>query len=140
MEHLDFEKPIIELESRLTKLKELALGADGSMEQNITDLEAKIQTLKTNTYQKLTRWQRVQLSRHPNRPYSLDYLHTLVDDFLELHGDRMSYDDPAIVGGFGKIEKQTFMFVGQQKGRNLKERKKRNFGMANPSGYHKAGV
>ena len=115
MEYLDFEKPIVELESRLKELKELASRADNNMDQSITDLEVKIQALKTNTYQKLTRWQRVQLSRHPNRPYTLDYLHTLVNDFLELHGDRLSYDDPAIVGGFGKIENQTFMFVGQQK-------------------------
>ncbi len=136
---LDFEKPIAELQNRLENLKNLTKdGDDKAVFDMISDLENKIEELKKKTYENLTRWQKVQLSRHPNRPYTLDYLYSITPDFLELHGDRLSHDDLALIGGFGKIDKQTFMFIGQQKGRNLKDRKKRNFGMANPSGYRKA--
>jgi acetyl-CoA carboxylase carboxyl transferase subunit alpha len=101
-------------------------------------LEDKIQTLKKETFQNLTRWQRVQLSRHADRPYSLDYIYEITNDFIELHGDRTVKDDKAMIGGLGDIDGRTVMFIGQQKGRNTKQRQERNFGMANPEGYRKA--
>jgi acetyl-CoA carboxylase carboxyl transferase subunit alpha len=101
-------------------------------------LEEKIARLKKTTYQNLTRWQRVQLSRHPDRPYTLDYIETICDKFIELHGDRNFGDDKAMLGGFGEIGGHSIMFIGQQKGRNTKQRQFRNFGMANPEGYRKA--
>ena len=101
-------------------------------------LASKIQNLKKETFQNLTRWQRVQLSRHPERPYTLDYIYDITDDFIELHGDRQVKDDKAMVGGFGTLDGRSVMFIGQQKGRNTKQRQQRNFGMANPEGYRKA--
>ena len=136
--HLDFEKPIVELEQKLQEIKQLAQDNDVDVESTVKALEKKIDTLKRNTYKNLTRWQRVQLSRHPQRPYTLDYIYTLADDFIELHGDRGSADDKAIVGGLGTLDGQTIMFIGHQKGRNTKDRQYRNFGMANPEGYRKA--
>ncbi|GAB4395665.1 MAG: acetyl-CoA carboxylase carboxyltransferase subunit alpha [Microscillaceae bacterium] len=137
---LDFEKPIAELEEKLAAMKEYALQhhSNGNIEQAIRELEASILQLKRSTYQQLTRWQKVQLSRHSERPYTLDYIQAICDDFIELHGDRNVADDKAMVGGFGKVAGQTIMFVGQQKGRNTKQRQLRNFGMANPEGYRKA--
>ncbi len=137
---LDFEKPIADLEEKLVKMKEFATQQtkDDSIQEAITALEANIQKLKTGTYQNLTRWQKVQLSRHSERPYTLDYINTICEDFIELHGDRNVADDLAMVGGLGTVEGQTIMFVGQQKGRNTKQRQLRNFGMANPEGYRKA--
>jgi len=134
---LDFEKPIAELESKLNDMKNLAKGNDDFSEA-IAALEKKIGELKVNTFKNLTRWQRVQLSRHPDRPYTLDYIYEMTDDFIELHGDRGVKDDMAMVGGLGSIDGKTFMLIGQQKGRNTKQRQMRNFGMANPSGYRKA--
>ena len=135
---LEFEKPIAALESKLADMKELALSSDVDITEAIKSLEDKIKTLKKETFNNLTRWQRVELSRHPDRPYTLDYIYEMTDEFIELHGDRTVKDDKAMVGGFGKLDNQTVMFIGQQKGRNTKQRQMRNFGMANPEGYRKA--
>ncbi|HMJ68345.1 MAG TPA: acetyl-CoA carboxylase carboxyltransferase subunit alpha [Cyclobacteriaceae bacterium] len=135
---LDFEKPIAELETKLADMKTLADDSDDSVTRAIQALENKIVELKKETFENLTGWQRVQLSRHPDRPYTLDYIYEITSDFIELHGDRNVGDDKAMVGGFGTIDGQTFMMLGQQKGRNTKQRQMRNFGMANPEGYRKA--
>ena len=118
--------------------KQLAESSRVDVTEDVKSLEKKIQKLKEETYKNLTRWQRVQLSRHPERPYTLDYIYNITDDFVEIHGDRTVKDDKAMVGGFGTINGQTVMLVGQQKGRNTKQRQMRNFGMANPEGYRKA--
>ncbi|HEV8514770.1 MAG TPA: acetyl-CoA carboxylase carboxyltransferase subunit alpha [Cyclobacteriaceae bacterium] len=138
MNLLDFEKPIAELESKLTDMKQLADDSDESVNKAIQALENKIIDLKKETFENLTGWQRVQLSRHPDRPYTLDYIYEITTDFIELFGDRNVADDKAMVGGLGSVDGQTFMFIGQQKGRNTKQRQLRNFGMANPEGYRKA--
>lgn len=135
---LDFEKPITELEEKITGMKTLAQQSGVDVSNAVDSLEKKLQKLKEETYKNLTRWQRVQLSRHQDRPYTLDYIYEITDEFVELHGDRNVGDDRAMVGGFGAIGEQTVMFVGQQKGRNTKQRQERNFGMANPEGYRKA--
>ncbi len=135
---LEFEKPIAELEEKLNQMKNLAKESDVDVTEAIAGLEKKIVNLKKETFQNLTRWQRVQLSRHPDRPYTLDYIYEITDEFVELHGDRAVRDDKAMVGGFGSINGQSFMLIGQQKGRNTKQRQERNFGMANPEGYRKA--
>lgn len=138
MNLLDFEKPIAELESKLTDMKQLADDSDDSVNKAIQALENKIIDLKKETFENLTGWQRVQLSRHPDRPYTLDYIYEITNDFIELFGDRNVGDDKAMIGGLGTVDGQTFMFIGQQKGRNTKQRQMRNFGMANPEGYRKA--
>lgn len=138
MNLLDFEKPIAELESKLKDMKQLADDSDVSVSSAIQALEKKIIELKKETFENLTGWQRVQLSRHPDRPYTLDYIYEITTDFIEIHGDRQVGDDKAMIGGFGSVEGQTFMFIGQQKGRNTKQRQLRNFGMPNPEGYRKA--
>lgn len=138
MSLLDFEKPIAELEAKLNDMKQLAKDSDTDVQAAITALEKKILELKKETFENLTGWQRVQLSRHPERPYTLDYIYEITSDFIELHGDRTIADDKAMVGGFGTIDGKTFMLIGQQKGRNTKQRQLRNFGMANPEGYRKA--
>jgi acetyl-CoA carboxylase carboxyl transferase subunit alpha len=138
MNLLDFEKPIAELETKLQDMKQLADDSDENVNAAIRALEKKIQELKKETFENLTGWQRVQLSRHPDRPYTLDYIYEITSDFIELHGDRSVADDKAMVGGLAMIEGQTFMLIGQQKGRNTKQRQMRNFGMANPEGYRKA--
>jgi len=135
---LEFEQPIVELEGKLAEMKQLAESSRVDVTEDVKSLEKKIQKLKEETYKNLTRWQRVQLSRHPERPYTLDYFYNITDDFVEIHGDRTVSDDKAMVGGFGTINGQTVMLVGQQKGRNTKQRQMRNFGMANPEGYRKA--
>ena len=135
---LDFEKPIVELDEKIADMKSLAEQSGVDVSDAIKALEEKLQKLKKETYSNLTRWQRVQLSRHQDRPYTLDYIYELTDDFVELHGDRNVADDKAMIGGFGNVGGQTIMFVGQQKGRNTKQRQERNFGMANPEGYRKA--
>ena len=136
---LDFEKPIADLEARLASMKQdIGESHDEESEAALKILENKILQLKIETYKNLTPWQRVQLSRHPERPYTLDYIYSITQDFIEIFGDRNVKDDKAMVGGFGTIEGQTFMLIGQQKGRNTKERQVRNFGMANPEGYRKA--
>ena len=135
---LEFEKPIADLELKLQEMKELAKGKNIDLSGDIQSLEDKIQVLKKETFQNLTRWQRVQLSRHADRPYALDYIYEITKDFIELHGDRTVKDDKAMIGGLGDIDGRTVMFIGQQKGRNTKQRQERNFGMANPEGYRKA--
>jgi acetyl-CoA carboxylase carboxyl transferase subunit alpha len=135
---LDFEKPIAELESKLDDMKHLASNSDKEVQAAVKALERKILDLKKETFENLTGWQRVQLSRHPDRPYTLDYIYEITNDFIEIHGDRTVSDDKAMVGGLGSIDGQTFMLIGQQKGRNTKQRQMRNFGMANPEGYRKA--
>ncbi len=139
MEYLDFELPIKELEEQLQKCTIIGEESEVDVTNTCKEIEDKITDLKKNIYENLTPWQRVQLSRHPNRPYTLDYIKALAGDtFMELHGDRTVKDDKAIVGGLGKIGDQSFMFIGQQKGINTKMRQYRNFGMANPEGYRKA--
>jgi len=135
---LDFEKPIAELEKKLADMKELAKTSSVDVSEAAGQLEKKIIKLKKETFSNLTRWQRVQLSRHPDRPYALDYIYNITDEFVQLHGDRTVADDKAMIGGFGTLGKETIMFIGQQKGRSTKQRQMRNFGMANPEGYRKA--
>jgi acetyl-CoA carboxylase carboxyl transferase subunit alpha len=135
---LDFEKPITELEAKLADMKILAEQNDVDVTAAVAQLELKVLQLKKETYTNLTRWQRVQLSRHPDRPYTLDYIEMMCDSFIELHGDRNVKDDKAMVGGFAQINGVGCMIIGQQKGRNTKQRQMRNFGMPNPEGYRKA--
>ncbi len=139
MHELEFEKPLRNLEDDLRKAKDfLEQGYKGVDKKTIRELEEKIDKLKVGLYNNLTGWQKVQISRHPSRPYTLDYIHNITDDFVELHGDRLVKDDKAIVGGLGTINGQTMMLIGHQKGRNTKMRQYRNFGMPNPDGYRKA--
>lgn len=135
---LEFEKPIVELEGKLQEMMNVAEENDVDMTSAIKELEEKLKKLKKDTYKNLSRWERVQLSRHPERPYMLDYIENICDTFIELHGDRQVKDDKAIIGGFGEVDSQSIMFIGHQKGRNTKQRQIRNFGMANPEGYRKA--
>jgi len=136
--HLEFERPIEELENKISEMKNLARDSGVDVTEAVKSLELQLENLKKETFENLTRWQRVQLSRHPERPYTLDYIYELTDDFIEMHGDRAVMDDKAMIGGFGSVGGKTVMFVGQQKGRNTKQRQMRNFGMANPDGYRKA--
>lgn len=139
MEYLDFELPIKELDEQLDKCIAVGKNSGVNVASTCKEIENKIQETKHNIYDHLTPWQKVQLSRHPNRPYSLDYCYALTDNtFIELHGDRSFADDKAMVGGLGKIDGTTFMIIGQQKGKNTKERQYRRFGMPNPEGYRKA--
>ena len=135
---LDFEKPIIELEKKLNQMKDIAAKNGKSLDNEALSLEGKIIELKKEIFSNLTRWQKVQLSRHPNRPYFLDYIYKITTEFIELHGDRVAKDDKAMVGGIGEIDGKSVMLIGQQKGRTTKERQFRNFGMSNPDGYRKA--
>ena len=135
---LDFEKPIIELENKLNQMKDIAAKNGKSLDKEALSLEDKIIELKKEIFSNLTRWQKVQLSRHPNRPYFLDYIYKITNEFIELHGDRVAKDDKAMVGGIGEIDGNSVMLIGQQKGRTTKERQFRNFGMSNPDGYRKA--
>jgi len=136
--HLEFEKPIEELEHKIEEMKHLAHDSGVEVDKAVKALEIKLEGLKKEIFENLTRWQRVQLARHPERPYTLDYIYEITDDFIEMHGDRMVKDDKAMIGGFGSLDGKTVMFIGQQKGRNTKQRQMRNFGMANPDGYRKA--
>lgn len=139
MEYLDFEMPIKELQDQLAKCYEIGEESNVDVTATCKKIEKKLEKTKKDIYKGLTPWQRVQLSRHPNRPYTLDYIKAICGDtFMELHGDRTVKDDKAMVGGLGKIGDQSFMFIGQQKGFNTKTRQYRNFGMANPEGYRKA--
>ncbi len=133
---LDFERPIIELEQKIAEMRKYADNLD--IADEIAVLEGKVEQLRRSVYSNLTRWQRVQLARHPERPYTLDYIQMMMEDFIELHGDRHFGDDKAIVGGFATFEKQTVMIIGHQKGRDTKSNIYRNFGMPNPEGYRKA--
>ena len=139
MEYLDFELPIKELEDQLEKCQVIGQESEVDVTSTCTQINEKLIETKKSIYENLTAWQRVQLSRHPNRPYTLDHVRGLCGDtFLELHGDRGFKDDKAMIGGLGKIGGQSFMIIGQQKGYNTKTRQYRNFGMANPEGYRKA--
>lgn len=138
MNHLDFEKPIYDLEQKIAQLRALSLADNDVLANEITNLESRVEELRTKVFANLTRWQRVQLARHPERPYTLDYIDLMCGDFIELHGDRYFADDKALVGGLATIEGQAVMIMGHQKGRDTKTRQLRNFGMANPEGYRKA--
>jgi acetyl-CoA carboxylase carboxyl transferase subunit alpha len=134
---LDFEKPVADLEEKIAEMRTLSNGVD--LGQEIIAMESKADDLRHEIFENLTRWQRVQLARHPDRPYTLDYITALTSDFLELHGDRGVRDDPAIVGGFGTLDGiGSVMWIGHQKGRDTKQNVFRNFGMPNPEGYRKA--
>lgn len=139
MEYLEFESPIKELHDQLDKCKLIGSESDIDVTETCSQIELKLEKAKKEIYGNLSAWQRVQLSRHPSRPFTLDYIKALCGDtFLELHGDRNVMDDKAMIGGLGKIDDQSFMFIGTQKGYNTKTRQYRNFGMANPEGYRKA--
>lgn len=133
---LDFERPIVELEQKIAEMRVLADTLD--IQPQIDELEAQVEQLRVTIYRDLTRWQRVQIARHPDRPYSLDYFTHCFESFTELHGDRTFRDDPAIVGGLAKIDGNAVVIVGHQKGRDTKSNLRRNFGMPNPEGYRKA--
>tara|TARA_Y200000002_G_scaffold368888_1_gene362435 strand:+ start:115 stop:1062 length:948 start_codon:yes stop_codon:yes gene_type:complete len=135
---LDFEKPIIELEEKLNQMKDIAAKNGKSLDDEAVLLEDKINELKKEIFSNLTRWQKVQLSRHPKRPYFLDYVYKITNEFIELHGDRVAKDDKAMVGGIADIDGKSVVLIGQQKGRTTKDRQFRNFGMSNPDGYRKA--
>ncbi len=133
---LEFEKPILELEQKIEEMRKYADNLD--IADEISKLEQKVDLLRDSIFSSLTRWQRVQLARHPDRPYTLDYIHLMTEDFIELHGDRRFGDDKAIVGGLARLDGQTVMIIGHQKGRDTKSNLFRNFGMPNPEGYRKA--
>ncbi|GAB5548687.1 MAG: acetyl-CoA carboxylase carboxyltransferase subunit alpha [Sandaracinaceae bacterium] len=137
MAHLEFEKPLVELEARIRELKVYGVRESG-FEGELGKLEDRVETLQREIYDQLTVWQKVQLSRHPDRPYFLDYVERVFDDVVELHGDRSFSDDPAIISGFARLEGRTVAIIGHQKGRTTKEKVRRNFGMAHPEGYRKA--
>ena len=136
--YLDFERPIQKIVQRIDELRRVATSEDLELNDEIEKLEKKLVRLREDIYRKITPYQRVQLARHPNRPYSLDYINTVFEDFLELHGDRQFRDDPSIVAGWARFEGKAVMVIGQQKGRDTKEKIYRNFGMAHPEGYRKA--
>jgi len=137
--YLPFEEPILQIEEEIKKAKEIEENSGVDTSKMVKDLEKKLKDTTKDIFEKLTPWQRVQLSRHPDRPYTLQYINTMSDNtFVELHGDRGVKDDKAMIGGFGQLDGQTVMFVGQQKGINTKMRQYRNFGMPNPEGYRKA--
>jgi acetyl-CoA carboxylase carboxyl transferase subunit alpha len=138
MQFLDFEQPIAELEAKIDELKHLGTDSDINIEEEVTRLEAKSRALTRSIFKSLTPWRVAQLARHPQRPYTLDYIPQLFTEFAELHGDRMYADDPAIVGGLARLDGRPVMVIGQQKGRDTKERVRRNYGMPKPEGYRKA--
>ncbi len=138
MNYLDFEKPIIDLEKKISELSELNITDDNVLLPEIERLRSRVEELRASIFSNLTHWQRVQLSRHPDRPYTLDYVYNIMENFVELHGDRAYNDDKAIVGGFATLESRSVLVIGHQKGRDTKSRKYRNFGMPNPDGYRKA--
>src|SRR3990170_5070782 len=133
---LDFEKPIVELEAKLEEMRKFSDDLD--IDKEIVKIEEKVKKLKEGIYRELTRWQRVQLARHPDRPYTLDYINLMTTNFIELHGDRHFKDDKAIVGGFANLDEYKVLIIGHQKGRDTKSNLYRNFGMPNPEGYRKA--
>ena len=135
---LDFEQPIAELEAKIEELKHVTCDPEVNIQEEITRLQAKSRQLTTSIFANLTPWQITQLARHPQRPYTLDYIGAICTDFSELHGDRMYGDDPAIVGGLARIDGRPIMIIGHQKGRDTKERVRRNYGMPRPEGYRKA--
>ena len=138
LQYLDFERPIVDLESRLEQLRRLDDGTNKNLREEAGKLEKKIVKIRKEIFSNLTRWQITQLARHPNRPYMLDYVNHCFKNFLEIHGDRSFRDDPSIVAGFAELDSEKVMLIGQQKGRNTTEKISRNFGMAHPEGYRKA--
>ena len=139
MNYLEFEEPIKELDLQLLECNKLGEATDVDVSETRKKIELKLNKKIKEIYGKLTPWQKVQISRHPDRPYTLDYIKNITGNtFLELHGDRSFKDDKAMIGGLGRVDNQSFMFIGQQKGQNTKDRQYRNFGMANPEGYRKA--
>ncbi len=138
MQYLDFEQPIADLEKKIKELSELSITDDDVLTPEIERLEKRVDELRESIFTNLTRWQRVQLARHPDRPYTLDYIYKITENFVEIHGDRYQSDDKAIVGGFATIDGQSVVIMGHQKGRDTKSRQFRRFGMANPEGYRKA--
>ncbi len=136
--HLDFERPITELEKKISDMKDFSVGESVELSGEIASLQKKLEKLRGDVYSKLTRWQKVQIARHPMRPYAMDYIRLLSEGFLELHGDRGYGDDKALVGGFARIGGKSLMIIGQQKGRDTKEKLIHNFGMMHPEGYRKA--
>ena len=138
MQYLEFEQPIADLEKKIQELEQLSSSSEGVLSKEVESLKIKVESLQKNIFENLTRWQRVQLARHPERPYTLDYIDRICDRFIELHGDRFHADDKAIVGGLGEVNGQTVCIIGHQKGRDTAGRTYRNFGMANPEGYRKA--
>lgn len=135
---LEFEKPILELEKKIGELKNLSSDSSLNLQSEVKKLESRLEHVKKETYHQMSAWQRVQIARHPKRPYALDYIQMIFTDFIEFHGDRTFADDKALVGGFGKLDGQTFLILGHQKGRDAKENIMRNFGSAHPEGYRKA--
>lgn len=135
---LEFERPLVELEKKISDMRDFSVGESIDLDSEIAGLEKKLAKLREDIYSRLTRWQSVQLSRHPKRPYTLDYINMMTTDFVELHGDRGFADDRAMVGGFAMLDDKPVLFVGQQKGRDTKQKLMRNFGMAHPEGYRKA--
>ena len=138
MQYLEFEQPIADLEKKIQELEQLSSSSEGVLSKEVESLKIKVESLQKNIFENLTRWQRVQLARHPERPYTLDYIDRICDRFIELHGDRFHADDKAIVGGLGEVNGLTICIIGHQKGRDTASRTYRNFGMANPEGYRKA--
>ncbi|MEC8646636.1 MAG: acetyl-CoA carboxylase carboxyltransferase subunit alpha [Candidatus Latescibacterota bacterium] len=136
--HLDFERPIVELEKKIAELSQQADTGGLELDQEIVRLNERVEEERQKIYSSLSSWQKVQISRHPNRPYALDYVERMLSDFRELHGDRYYGDDPSVVGGPARLNGQSIMVVGIQSGRNLDERQRRNFGMPHPEGYRKA--
>jgi len=137
-EYLDFEKPIADLEKKIEELTLFTSSGSIDLEEEILKLHKKADQLRAEIYSKLTPWQKAQISRHPNRPYTLDYIEAMLTDFMEMHGDRGFADDPAVVGGMAKLDGLPVIVIGHQKGRTTKEKIQRNFGMPNPEGYRKA--
>src|SRR5207244_1625825 len=135
---LDFERPLLELERQIEEMKRVASDTAVDVSKELTALERKLAELREEIYKALPPMQRVQVARHPRRPYTLDYVNTVFTDFVELHGDRLFRDDPAIVGGWARLDGMSVMLIGHQKGRDTKENLHRNFGMAHPEGYRKA--
>lgn len=138
MQYLEFEQPIADLEKKIKELSELSIADDDVLTPEIERLKGRVEELRESIFTNLTRWQRVQLARHPDRPYTLDYIYKMTENFVELHGDRYHGDDKAVIGGLATIDGQSVMIMGHQKGRDTKSRQYRNFGMANPEGYRKA--
>lgn len=138
MASLDFEKPIIELEKKIQELRHFDSDKKIDLSREVKSLEEKLEATRKEIYGKLTPWQRVQIARHPQRPYTSDYINSIMTDFVELHGDRYFSDDQALIGGFARINGQKVMVMGHQKGRDIKENIRRNFGCAHPEGYRKA--
>ncbi len=136
--YLEFEKPLVELERKISDMQGFSFGENIKIDGEIKSLQKKLEKLREEIYGNLTRWQKVQLSRHPKRPYTLDYIEHMTTEFIELHGDRGYADDKAVIGGFARIDGRPVVILGQQKGRDTKQKLYRNFGMMHPEGYRKA--